>query len=98
MSRDHEVLQKRPLSAASFPEDDGAGRILVQTRLRPDDAEWLADEANSAGLSVAGMLRRIVAEARAARRRDLDFAALDDRLSGRIRLIEERVGYLEGRP
>lgn len=95
MSRDPEVLQKRPLPAASFPEDDGAGRILVQTRLRPDDARWLEGEANNAGLSVAGMLRRIIAGARADKCAALDLTALDDRLSDRIRELEERVFNLE---
>lgn len=97
MSRDPAVLQKRPLPAASFPETDGTTTVLVQTRLRPDDARWLSDEANNAGLSVAGMLRKIVAGARSDSRATLDFEALKARIDDRVSLLEERVGYLEGR-
>jgi len=97
MNRETTVLQKRPLPAASFPETDDSSTVLVQTRLRPDDAKWLSDEANRSGLSVAGMLRRIVVGARSDSRAALDFEALRARIDDRVSILEERVGHLEGR-
>lgn len=67
----------------------------MQTRLRPDDAKWLSDEANRSGLSVAGMLRRIVVGARSDSRATLDFEALKARIDDRIGLLEDRVKMIE---
>lgn len=93
--RDPTVLQKRPPSAASFPKDDDSPSVLVQTRLRHNDAKWLTDEANRAGLSVAGMLRKIVVGARVASRETLDVRAIEARLDDRIDQLKERVSFLE---